>query len=209
MRTISMANRAGWVNPLLWVLAFLVVNAFWSGVAQQEAPNEINTEEKFEPFREVEVAPFLSSDESMPARLTVSFASSTVDQANVSYTLRLNNETVVASWSGMLDEAPPEWDGKLEPGTYVMETQVDEGVTVEQQMWIQPFAPFQVYGHVLLSVLLIATSFLEQGVRRLAQKASTEKDSEPEKSPFKGIKQGMPDVMLHEGEDVIWREPLR
>ena len=124
-----MAKRAGWVNPLLWVIALLVVNALWTGVAQQEAPNEVNTELNFENFREVEIAPFLNSDAAMPSRLTVSFASSTVDQANVSYTLRLDNETVVASWSGQLGEALPSWEGDLEPGTYVMETQLEEGVT--------------------------------------------------------------------------------
>ena len=204
-----MATRAAWVNPLLWVVAFLVVNALWSGVAQQEAPNEVNTESQFETFREVDIAPFLNSDESMPARLTVSFGSSTVDEANVSYTLRFNNETVVASWGGLLSEAPPQWSGFLEPGTYVMETQIEEGVTVEQHIWIQPFAPFQIHGHGLLSILLIAISFLEQGLRRLAQRAGKDKSSEPETSPFKGIQQGMPDVMMPEGEDVIWREPLR
>jgi hypothetical protein len=204
-----MAKRAGWVNPLLWVIALLVINALWTGVAQQEAPNEVNTELNFENFREVEIAPFLNSDAAMPARLTVSFASSTVDQANVSYTLRLDNETVVASWSGQLGEPLPSWEGDLEPGTYVMETQLEEGVTVEQHIWIQPFAPFQIYGHVLLSTLLVATAFLEQGLRRLAQRGSTDDVSKPEKSPFKSIQQGMPDVIMTEGEDVIWREPLR
>jgi len=209
MQPRTMTKRGGWVNPVLWLLAFLVVNALWSGVAQQEAPNEVNTATQFETFREVEVAPFLNSESAMPARLTTSFTSSTIDQANVSYTLRLNNETVVATWSGLLDEVPPEWAGDLEPGTYVMETQMEEGVMVEQQLWIQPFAPFQIYGHVLLSVLLIATAFLEQGVRRFAERIRSETDSAPEKSPFSGLQQGMPEVMLPEGEDAIWREPLR
>ena len=57
MQPRTMTKRGGWVNPVLWLLAFLVVNALWSGVAQQEAPNEVNTATQFETFREVEVAP--------------------------------------------------------------------------------------------------------------------------------------------------------
>ena len=36
-----MTQKQPWLNPLLWVVALILINVLWANVAQQEAPNEI------------------------------------------------------------------------------------------------------------------------------------------------------------------------
>ena len=42
-----------WQTVLLWVVALVLVNALWLNVAGQSAPNEINAENQFQPYRAV------------------------------------------------------------------------------------------------------------------------------------------------------------
>ena len=59
------------------------------------------------------------------------------------------------------------WSGELEPGTYTVETIVEEGVLVAPTLELQPFGPIQTAGHVVLTLLLIVVAWGEQGLRAL------------------------------------------
>ena len=103
------------------------------------------------------------------------------------------------------------WSGALEPGRYTIETLVEEGVLVEQNLDLQPFASVQPHGHVVLTLLLVALAWGEQGVRALLAKRSPSVNNDRnEKVPFKstGLQQD-DDSMLWEENDSPWRDPLR
>ena len=149
-----MASARSWTNPVLWVLALVLINVLWSNVAHQEAPNEINAFNNFEPVRELTVTSVFGSAEPLPASLKATFSSSSLDEGNISFSLLLDNQTTVFSWSGLLSDEPPSWKGELEPGTYTVLTEVDEGIEVDQVLVLQPFATIQLQGHAVLSTLL-------------------------------------------------------
>jgi len=200
-------QRPRWLNPLLWVLALLLVNGLWTSVAQQRAPNELNAPDRFETFRELEVAPVFGQSSAIPARLTTVATSSVVDEANLSVTVRLNNDTEVFGWSGLLSEGVPVWDGELMPGTYTIETRIEEGVDIEQSMDLQPFSSVQVLGHAVLSVLLVGLALAEQSVRTLIKRRKANESEQPSStaSPTQSAEPSSP----HQYEDSPWREPLR
>ena len=50
-----MTQKQPWLNPLLWVVALILINVLWANVAQQEAPNEINALDKLATYRDVTV----------------------------------------------------------------------------------------------------------------------------------------------------------
>lgn len=210
--THPMERRWPWQTMLLWLVAVVLINAIWMNVAGQSAPNEINAEGKFQPHREVNISPVFGSSSAIPATLESTFSSTSVDQANLSIAIKKDNTTVVYSWSGQLSDTVPVWSGELEPGTYTVETIVDEGVLVVQQLELQPFGSIQNAGHVVLTLLLIALAWGEQGVRALlarwkpVQKAT----QSAEKTPFKASKLSHEDEQLGWNEnDSPWREPLR
>ena len=207
-----MTSRPTWLNPLLWVSALALINVLWANVAQQEAPNEVNTAGNFATYREVTVAPVLGSQEAIPASFTTIFSSTSLDQANVSYALKLDNSTVITSWSGMLTDAPPRWSGELEPGIYTVITEVEEGVEVEQTLTLTPFAPLQVLGHLSLSVLLVVTAVVEQFIRNTITKRKGNKpavNTTTTTAPFKPLSHGPEhDEPWEEGASP-WRDPLR
>ena len=205
-----MSNRPSWTNPVLWVLALLLINALWSQVVQQEAPNEINAADQFSTFREINVAPVFGSQAPMPATLTTVFSSISVQEANVSVALKLNNETDVFAWSGTLAEEPPVWTGQLEPGTYTVVTKVDDGVDVEQTLSLEPFETVRWQGHVVLSVLLVVIAVLEQAVRRLLAARQTQTAKTPvQTSPFRPATHRPEADVAWEESDSPWREPWR
>ena len=207
-----MTARPTWLNPLLWVSALVLINVLWANVAQQEAPNEINSAGNFATYREVNVAPVLGSEEAIPASFTTIYSSTSLDQANVSYALKLDNSTVITSWSGMLTDAPPRWSGELEPGIYTVVTEVEEGVEVEQTLTLTPFAPLQVLGHLSLSVLLVVTAVVEQFIRNTITKRKGNKpavNTTTTTAPFKPLSHGPEhDEPWEEGASP-WRDPLR
>jgi len=207
-----MERRLPWQTMLLWVVAVVLINAIWMNVAGQSAPNEINSEGKFQPHREVNISPVFGSSAAIPATLESTFSSTSLDQANLSIALKKDNLTVVYSWSGQLSDSVPVWSGELEPGTYTVETIVDEGVLVNQQLELQPFGSIQAAGHVVLTLLLIAVAWGEQGVRALLARwkpvQTTTKTTE--KTPFKAAKFSQEEDQLAWNEnDSPWREPLR
>jgi hypothetical protein len=207
-----MTSGPTWLNPLLWVSALVLINVLWANVAQQEAPNEVNSAGNFATYREVTVAPVLGSEEAIPASFTTLFSSTSLDQANVSYALKLDNSTVITSWSGMLTDASPRWSGELEPGIYTVVTEVEEGVEVEQTLTLTPFAPLQVLGHLSLSVLLVVTAVVEQFIRNTITKRKGNKpavNTTTTTAPFKPLSHGPEhDEPWEEGASP-WRDPLR
>ena len=207
-----MTSGPTWLNPLLWVSALVLINVLWANVAQQEAPNEVNSAGNFATYREVTVAPVLGSQEAIPASFTTIFSSTSLDQANVSYALKLDNSTVITSWSGMLTDAPPRWSGELEPGIYTVVTEVEEGVEVEQTLTLTPFAPLQVLGHLSLSVLLVVTAVVEQFIRNTITKRKGNKpavNTTTTTAPFKPLSHGPEHDEAWEDGASPWRDPLR
>jgi len=206
-----MTSKPSWLNPLLWVTALVLINVLWGNVAQQEAPNEVNSVGKFVTYREMTVAPVFGSEEAIPASLTTLYSSTSLEQANVSFALKLDNSTVITSWSGLLTDAPPSWSGDLKPGTYTVVNEVEQGVDVEQTLSLAPFAPIQVLGHAALSVLLVVTAVTEQFIRNTiaVRKKSTPTDAPSDTVPFKPLSHGPEyDETWDEGASP-WREPLR
>ena len=167
-----MTNRRTWQTALLWVVALVIVNALWLNVVDQSAPNEINAENQFQTHREIDISSVFGNDDPIPAELTTRFSSTSLDNANLSVAIKKDNLTVVASWSGDLTSEDVVWSGALEPGEYTIETLVEEGVLVEQNLDLQPFASVQPHGHVVLTLLLVALAWGEQGVRALLAKRS-------------------------------------
>ena len=206
-----MSNRRTWQTALLWVVALVIVNALWLNVVDQSAPNEINAENQFQTHREIDISSVFGNDDPIPAELTTRFSSTSLDNANLSVAIKKDNLTVVASWSGDLTSEDVVWSGALEPGRYTIETLVEEGVLVEQNLDLQPFVSVQPHGHVVLTLLLVALAWGEQGVRALLAKRSPSVNNDRiEKVPFKstGLEQD-DDSMLWEENDSPWRDPLR
>ena len=206
-----MSSSRRWVNPALWAVALVLINVLWMNVAKQTAPNEINTADQFERFREVDVAPVFGTQDALPAVFSTTFSSLSLDQANVSYTVRLNNESIVFSWSGVLTDEVPDWEGDLTPGTYVVETVVEEGIQVEQVLLLQPFETVQMTGHVVLSFLLVAIACLEQGVRAFIAKntKTTAAPTTTSTAPFKPSAYNEQETLAWDDTDSPWREPVR
>lgn len=208
--SLAMTKRNPWVNPVMWFVAVLVVNSLWSAVASQEAPNEVNSPSQTQTYREVVVAPVADLDRALPARMAVTFTAGSTDSGEIGYSILLNNQTEITSWNGDLGEEVPQWNGKLSPGTYTIETVTDEGIVAQQELYIKPFAAYQLEGHILLSLLLVGFAFAEQGVRALAGRLqSTGKQQPVERTPFKRIAKGMPELDQLPEHDSPWREPLR
>jgi len=206
-----MEQTWSWQTVLLWAVAVVLVNVLWLNVAGQPAPNEINAEDQFQTYREVNISPVFGSSSSIPASFETVFSSTSLDDGNVSYTIKLDNETTVHAWSGTLSEEAPVWTGELEPGTYTIKTTVDEGILVEQQLELKPLAAVQTIGHVVLTTLLVLLAWGEQGVRAfLARRASSKPVSQDEKAPFKPAGYSHEDnSMAWDESDSPWREPLR
>ena len=173
-----MERSWSWQTVLLWAAAVVLVNVLWLNVAGQSAPNEINAEDQFQTYREVNISPVFGSSSPMPAAFETVFSSTSLDEGNVSYAIKLDNETTVHAWSGLLSDEAPVWTGELDPGTYTIETIVDEGIVVEQQLELKPLAAVQTVGHVVLTALLVLLAWGEQGyahcwlaVRPLSQRS--------------------------------------
>jgi hypothetical protein len=199
-----------WVNPVLWVLALVIINALWSNVSRQEAPNEVNSIDRFETHRSVTVAAVFGSSNAIPATFETDFTSLSLEQANVSFSIKKNNVSVIHSWSGLLTETPPKWEGRLEPGNYTVVTEVEEGVDVEQVLMLEPFDAIRFQGHVVLSLLLVVLAFVEQGIRAfVATRTPTSKTVPEEKAPFKRRSHAREDDLLLSDEEASpWRAPL-
>ena len=157
------------VNLVLWPVALLVLNSLWMSVAGGVAPYEINDKSHAIETRTVELESVFGQSKAMPAEFDVEFAGVSVDDGHVSWAIRDSSNVVVAQWSGMLSDGPPDWSGALEPGTYTVETVVDEGIIAEQVLYIQPFESYRLEGHILLSACLFIVAFGEVFIRQKAE----------------------------------------
>ena len=200
------------VNLVLWPVALLVLNSLWMSVAGGVAPYEINDKGHAIETRTVELDSVFGQSKAMPAEFDVEFTGISVDDGYVSWTVRDSSNVVVAQWSGMLSDGPPDWSGALEPDTYTVETVVDEGIIAEQVLYIQPFESYRLEGHILLSVCLFIVAFGEVFIRQKADaylsKRAASKPAQPEKSPFTPLKSGMPEEDLVLDEEGPWRSPI-
>ena len=82
-----MERAWSWQTVLLWTVAVLLINALWLNVAGQSAPNEINAENKFQTYREVDISPVFGSSAPIPASFVAVFSSNSLDEANVIYSI--------------------------------------------------------------------------------------------------------------------------
>ena len=206
-----MEGRRPLQNTLLWVVAVVLINAIWVNVANQSAPNELNSTNQYQPHREIEISSVFGSSSAIPAKLITVFESTSVDNANLSITIKKDNRTAVYSWSGTLTDEAPTWSGELAPGSYTVETVVEEGVTVQQELNLKPFAAVQTVGHVVLTLLLVALAWGEQGIRALyARRPNPDSGKAVEKTPFKSKKFALEeDPVAWDEHDSPWRDPLR
>ena len=206
-----MMKRQQWQTVLLWVFALLLINGLWVQVSGQTAPNEVNSEDQFQTYREIEVSAVFGSSSAIPATFAATFQSTSVDKANVSFTITLDNTTTVHAWSGQLGDVVPVWSGELAPGTYTVQTVVEEGVTVTQTLELQPFGAVQTVGHFGLSLMLIAFALGEKGVRGWwSRRVPSQRSDVGEKIPFKAKKFANEDEQVSWNDaDSPWRDPLR
>ena len=200
------------INLVLWPVALLVLNSLWMSVAGGVAPYEINDKDHAIETRTVELDSVFGQSKAMPADFDVEFTGVSVDDGQVSWTIRDASNVVVAQWSGMLSDGAPDWVGTLEPGTYTVETVVDEGIIAEQVLYIQPFESYRVEGHIVLSACLFIVAFGEVFIRQKAEaylsKRAATNPIQPEKSPFTPLRSGMPEEDLALDEEGPWRSPI-
>ena len=200
------------VNLVLWPVALLVLNSLWMSVAGGVAPYEINDNDHAIETRTVELDSVFGQSKAMPADFDVKFTGVSVDDGQVAWTIRDASDVAVAHWSGMLSDGPLDWSGSLEPGTYTVETVVDEGIIAEQVLYIQPFESYRLEGHIILSTCLFVVAFAEVFIRQKADayltKRAASKPNQPEKSPFTPLRSGMPEEDLALDEDGPWRSPI-
>jgi hypothetical protein len=205
-------ERKRLINLVLWPVALLVLNGVWLSVAGGVAPYEINDKDHPIETRTVELEAVFGQNKAMPAEFEVSFTGVSVEEGSVSWVIRNSANEVVASWAGMLSEEAPNWFGDLEPGTYTVETTVEEGIIAEQVLQIQPFGAYRIEGHLLLTVSLFVVAFGEVFVRQkadeLLSKRTKHSTSTIEKSPFKPLRKGMQEDDLALDEEGPWRTPL-
>lgn len=207
-----MEKRRSVQSILLWVVALVLINTLWLNVADQTAPNEINNPDQFQTYREVEISPVFGSSSPIPAELSTVFESNSLDNANVSFSIKKDNQSTVFSWSGTLTDEPPVWSDELAPGQYTITTLVEEGVDVQQRLNLKPLAAVQTLGHVVLSILLVALAWGEQGVRALYDRRKKSETAQPaaEKAPFKTKKfDTNDDQVMWDESDSPWRDPVR
>lgn len=200
------------VNLVLWPVALLVLNSLWMSVAGGVAPYEINDVDQDIETRTVVLESVFGLTKEMPAEMEVEFTGVSVDDGTVSWTIRDAANNVIAQWTGLLSEGPPNWSGALEPGTYTVETTVDEGIVAEQVLQIQPFESYRLEGHIILSFSLFLIAFGEVFIRQKAEafmaKHVKTNPARVEKSPFKPLRTGMPDDDISMDEDGPWRSPI-
>ncbi|MDA8573695.1 Gmad2 immunoglobulin-like domain-containing protein [Candidatus Poseidoniales archaeon] len=205
-------ERKRLVNLVLWPVALLVLNSLWMSVAGGVAPYEINDVDQAIETRTVELDSVFGFSKEMPAEMEVEFTGVSVDDGTVSWIIRDASNSVIAEWSGLLSEGAPNWSGALEPGTYTVETTVDEGIVAEQVLQIQPFESYRLEGHIILSISLFLVAFGEVFIRQKAEvfmaKRAKSNPVRTEKSPFKPLRTGMPEEDLSLDEDGPWRSPI-
>lgn len=197
------------INYGMWVFALLIINIIWANVSNNVASQELNDiDHEFQANREVLLQPVFGSEADLPVEIQSKFVHA--DDASkieaVSWKLIDEDGTVVLSWSGQTNEFASV-EAELPPGEYTLQTTIGENILATQTLDVAPFAPIAIWGHLILSVLLVAVAFGEVGIRKFVSKYN-EKTVVKEDKPreFRKTRVGMPEA--DEANDSPWRDPI-
>ena len=197
------------INYGLWFFAFLIINLIWANVSNNVASQELNdVDHEFQANREVLLQPVFGSEADLPIEIQSNFVH--VDNASkieeVSWQLVDEDGKVVLSWSGQTNEFVS-LEADLPPGDYRLETTIGENILATQTLDVAPFAPIAIWGHLILSILLVVVAFGEVGIRKFVSKYN-EKTVVKEDKPreFRKTRVGMPEA--DEANDSPWRDPI-
>lgn len=199
------------LNTILWPIALLLINSLWGGISDNAAPYEINDFDRVSEDRTVTLGGVFGQDKAMPSTFEFEFDTLSVDEGSVGWEIVDSRGQIVAQWTGELSDPTPDWKGELMPGTYIVKTNADPGITTQQTLYIQPFAAYSFEGHILLSSMLVLFAVGETIVRKKGgeyfakKKASTPQS--PAQVPFSRVRVGMPEDDLPLLEDSPWRTP--
>ena len=197
------------INYGLWFFAFLIINLIWANVSNNVASQELNdVDHEFQANREVLLQPVFGSEADLPIEIQSNFVH--VDNASkiedVSWQLVDEDGKVVLSWSGQTNEFVS-LEADLPPGDYRLETTIGENILATQTLDVAPFAPIAIWGHLILSILLVAVAFGEVGVRKFVSKYNAKtvvKEDKPRE--FRKTRIGVPEA--DEANDSPWRDPI-
>jgi hypothetical protein len=197
------------INYAMWAAAFLIINIIWVNVSNNVASQELNdADHEFQANREVSLQPVFGSEADLPIEFQSEFVH--VDDASisedVSWQLVDQKGNVVLSWSGQTNEFVS-IEADLPPGEYTLETTIGENILATQTLDVAPFAPIAIWGHLILSILLVVVAFGEIGIRKFVTKYN-EKTVVKEDKPreFRRTRIGMPEA--DEANDSPWRDPI-
>jgi hypothetical protein len=197
------------INYAMWAAAFLIINIIWANVSNNVASQELNdADHEFQANREVSLQPVFGSEADLPIEFQSEFVH--VDDASisedVSWQLVDQKGNVVLSWSGQTNEFVS-IEADLPPGEYTLETTIGENILATQTLDVAPFAPIAIWGHLILSILLVVVAFGEIGIRKFVTKYN-EKTVVKEDKPreFRRTRIGMPEA--DEANDSPWRDPI-
>ena len=197
------------INYAMWAAAFLIINIIWANVSNNVASQELNdADHEFQANREVSLQQVFGSEADLPIEFQSEFVH--VDDASisedVSWQLVDQKGNVVLSWSGQTNEFVS-IEADLPPGEYTLETTIGENILATQTLDVAPFAPIAIWGHLILSILLVVVAFGEIGIRKFVTKYN-EKTAVKEDKPreFRRTRIGMPEA--DEANDSPWRDPI-
>ena len=197
------------INYAMWAAAFLIINIIWANVSNNVASQELNdADHEFQANREVSLQPVFGSEADLPIEFQSEFVH--VDDASisedVSWQLVDQKGNVVLSWSGQTNEFVS-IEADLPPGEYTLETTIGENILATKTLDVAPFAPIAIWGHLILSILLVVVAFGEIGIRKFVTKYN-EKTVVKEDKPreFRRTRIGMPEA--DEANDSPWRDPI-
>jgi len=192
---------------ILWIIAVLVVNITWAFVTDSEASYEINSKDQTEEKRDIDIADFFGMTEPIPARIEMTFYPSNTGESNYSFLLT-DGDDVVTQGSGIATNSEI-WVGELSPGTFEMSVDVSNGITADQTMYTQPFKPYQISGHIVVSIALVAVSFAEVGVRAFIQQKQQAKVNSTPVTSTENTSLPQSPATVYDDEDMSpWRDPI-
>jgi hypothetical protein len=192
---------------ILWIIAILVVNITWAFVTDSEASYEINSKDQTEEQRDIDIADFFGMTEPIPARIEMTFYPSNTGESNYSFFLT-DGDDVVTQGSGIATNSEI-WVGELSPGRFEMSVDVSNGITADQTMYTQPFKPYQISGHIVVSIALVAVSFAEVGVRAFIQQKQQVKVNSTPVTSTENTSLPQSSATVYDDEDMSpWRDPI-
>ena len=203
---MAQANK---FNPLLWIVALVIINGAWYSVAGGEAKHEINDQEHSTEDRTIEISSVFGLDKEINVKFSAQFFKVSSNLDNASWKITNDEGQLIANWQGSIDQVQG-WEGDLIPGTYIINTTMDGGLLTEQNLYIKPFENLRLEGHLVLSLGLIIIAFLEPIVKKNIAKMVPQQDPQTpklKKNPFKTNDDGMPENDQFHDEDDPWRSP--